>query len=84
MRLKLIISLLLALLSGPALTAPAAKDEVEDTKEAQPADPALPASMQLHGVIGHVPPMKGLPLLDPEILARMRERLIVQSQGADK
>ncbi|MEX3314463.1 hypothetical protein [Sulfitobacter sp. PS-8MA] len=75
---------MLALLAGPALAAPAAQEEAGDTAKDAPAAPALPASMQSHGVIGHVPPLTGLPLLDPEILARMRERLIVLSQEPDK
>lgn len=79
----LTIAMLLALLAGPASAAAAAKEK-DEVKEEEPTEPALPASMRQHGVIGHVPPMEGLPLINPEILARMRERLIVLSQGAGK
>lgn len=74
---------LVALLAGPGLAA-----STDDEKDAEKVDKAaeaearLPNSMRRHGVIGHVPPMVGLPLLDPEVLERMRERLIVLSQGA--
>ncbi|WP_139226294.1 hypothetical protein [Sulfitobacter dubius] len=73
----------MALLAGPALAAGAAKDKGEEKvdQEAEAAEAKFPNSMRSHGVIGHVAPMEGLPLLDPEILERMRERLIVLSQG---
>ena len=72
----------MALLAGPALAAGAAKDKGEEkVDQAEAAEAKLPHSPRSHGVIGHVAPMEGLPLLDPEILERMRERLIVLSQG---
>lgn len=74
---------LIALLAGPGLAA--SKDEekgAEADDKAAAAEARLPDSMRRHGVIGHVPPMEGLPLLDPAVLERMRERLIVLSQGA--
>ncbi len=82
---QLTLCVLLALLAGPAFAAAKAKEKDTDKAEKEePAEPALPASMREHGVIGHVPPMEGLPLIDADILARMRERLIVLSQGAGK
>jgi len=80
---QLTICAMLALLAGPALSAAAAKEDDGDKAESEEATgPALPASMRRHGVIGHVPPMESLPLIDPAILARMRERLILLSQEA--
>lgn len=75
---------LVALLAGPGLAASEAKEEEgkEKVDKAAEAEAKLPNSMRRHGVIGHVPPMEGLPLLDPQVLERMRERLIVLSQGA--
>ena len=76
---------LIALLAGPGLAAGPAKEK--DAKEADKtaeAEARLPNSMRRHGVIGHVHPMEGLPLLDAAVLERMRERLIVLSQGAQQ
>ncbi|WP_349579348.1 hypothetical protein [Sulfitobacter sp. NFXS29] len=74
---------LIALLAGPGLAAgPAKEKDAEEVDKTAEAEARLPNSMRRHGVIGHVPPMEGLPLLDAEVLERMRERLIVLSQGA--
>ena len=74
---------LAALLAGPGLSASTDDEKgAEKVDKAAEAEARLPNSMRRHGVIGHVPPMVGLPLLDPEVLERMRERLIVLSQGA--
>ena len=76
---------LIALLAGPGLAAGAAKEkDAEEVDKTAEAEARLPNSMRRHGVIGHVPPMEGLPLLDAEVLERMRERLIVLSQGAQQ
>ncbi|MFG6583209.1 hypothetical protein [Sulfitobacter sp. 1A12779] len=76
---------LIALLAGPGLAAgPAKKKDAEEVDKTAKAEARLPNSMRRHGVIGHVPPMEGLPLLDAEVLERMRERLIVLSQGAQQ
>ncbi|WP_341232984.1 hypothetical protein [uncultured Sulfitobacter sp.] len=76
--------LLLALLAlwavpdtGQAAGAPEAAEETE--AEAGPTEPPLPASMRRHGVIGRVPLPDGMDILDPDILARMRERLVLIS-----
>jgi hypothetical protein len=83
MIVRLPLIALLALLAGPGLAASKAKEEGEEkVDKAVEAEAKLPNSMRRHGVIGHVPPMEGLPLLDPQVLERMRERLIVLSQGA--
>ncbi len=64
-----------------ALAAGAARDKGEEkVDQAEAAEAKLPNSMRSHGVIGHVAPMEGLPLLDPKILERMRERLILLPQ----
>lgn len=74
---------LVALLAGPGLAAgPAKEKDAEEVDKTAEAEARLPNSMRQHGVIGHVPPMEGLPLLNAEVLERMRERLIVLSQGA--
>lgn len=78
----LILPLLLALFAGPLQAAGPAKDK--EAEEQVDPEAGLPESMRQHGVIGHVPPLTGLPLLDPEILARMRERLVVQAPASDK
>ncbi|MFG6564540.1 hypothetical protein ACGYLI_09980 [Sulfitobacter sp. 1A13421] len=76
---------LIALLAGPGLAAgPAKEKDAEEVDKTAEAEARLPNSMRRHGVIGHVPPMEGLPLLDAEMLERMRERLIVLSQGAEQ
>ncbi|WPZ22487.1 hypothetical protein T7987_04385 [Sulfitobacter faviae] len=76
---------LIALLAGPGLAAgPAKEKDAEEVDKTAEAEARLPNSMRRHGVIGHVPPMEGLPLLDAEVLERMRERLIVLSQGAEQ
>ncbi|MFG6568470.1 hypothetical protein [Sulfitobacter sp. 1A13679] len=76
---------LIALLAEPGLAAgPAKEKDAEEVDAAAEAEARLPNSMRRHGVIGHVPPMEGLPLLDAEVLERMRERLIVLSQGAEQ
>lgn len=76
----LILPLLLALLAGPLQAAGPAKEKGDKAEE--DVDPAagLPNSMRQHGVIGHVPPSIGLPLFDPAVLARMRERLVIQAR----
>ena len=56
----------------------------EEAENIDPAIAALPASMRRHGVAGHVPPPEGLEILDPDILARMRERLILISQDGEQ
>ncbi|MFT6090897.1 hypothetical protein [Sulfitobacter sp.] len=58
--------------------------EEEDTTEVIPTGPPLPASMRHHGVIGHVPLPDGMDILDADILARMRDRLIVFSQHVEE
>lgn len=76
---------LLALLAGPGFAASEPKKEGGEKDDNAAAEEAkLPNSMRRHGGIGHVPPMEGLPLFDPEVLERMRERLIILSQGADQ
>ncbi|MDF3354623.1 hypothetical protein HKX17_12385 [Sulfitobacter sp. KE34] len=76
---------LIALLAGPGLAAgPAKEKDAEEVDKTAEAEARLPNSMRRHGVIGHVPPMEGLPLLDAEVLERMRERLIVLLQGAEQ
>ncbi|KZY53089.1 hypothetical protein HKX23_11830 [Sulfitobacter sp. KE29] len=76
---------LIALLAGPGLAAgPAKEKDAEEVDKTAEAEARLPNSMRRHGVIGHVPPMEGLPLLDAAVLERMRERLIVLSQGAEQ
>ncbi|WP_411975761.1 hypothetical protein [Sulfitobacter faviae] len=76
---------LIALLAGSGLAAgPAKEKDAEEVDKTAEAEARLPNSMRRHGVIGHVPPMEGLPLLDAEVLERMRERLIVLSQGAEQ
>ena len=76
---------LIALLAGPGLAAgPAKEKDAEEVDKTAEAEARLPNSMRRHGVIGHVPPMEGLPLLDAEVLKRMRERLIVLLQGAEQ
>lgn len=80
----LILSLLLALTTGPAFAAGPAKEEDAEAEKEAAAAARLPNSMRQHGVIGHVPPLAGMPLFDPSILARMRERLILLSHDTDK
>ncbi|MBW4961670.1 hypothetical protein [Sulfitobacter sp. CW3] len=58
--------------------------EEEDTTEVITTGPPLPASMRHHGVIGHVPLPDGMDILDADILARMRDRLIVFSQHVEE
>ncbi|SFT09205.1 hypothetical protein SAMN04488040_3119 [Sulfitobacter marinus] len=60
----------------------AAGDAETTTKDAEAVatKPPLPASMQRHGVIGRVPLPDGMDILDADILARMRDRLIILSQ----
>jgi hypothetical protein len=81
--------LLLALLAlwavpdmGQAAGAPEAEEETE--AEAGPTEPPLPASMRRHGVIGRVPLPDGMDILDPDILARMRERLVLISPNVQE
>ena len=76
---------LIALLAGPGLAAgPTKEKDAKEVDKTAEAEARLPNSMRRHGVIGHVPPMEGLPLLDAEVLERMRERLIVLSQAAEQ
>lgn len=63
--------------AGPAKT-------TEEEAEAGPTEPPLPASMRRHGVIGRVPLPDGMDILDADILARMRERLVIYSQSAQE
>jgi hypothetical protein len=61
-----------------------AEEETEEKPEIDPAEAALPNTMRRHGVIGHVPRQEGLDILDAEILAGMRARLVMQVRGADE
>ncbi len=58
--------------------APANDHAMDDEATAtEPTGPTLPTSMLRHGVAGYVPPPEGIAILDPAILAAMRERLIM-------
>lgn len=66
--------------SGPA---PSAEGEGEAEGEEQQLDPgqaALPGTMRRHGVIGRLTVPEGVNILDADILARMRDRLVIYTQ----
>ncbi len=79
------------LLAALALTlmAPSGHARAPDAPEAGKVDaeasvePAAPASMRRHGVIGHVVPPAGISILDADTLSGMRDRLIlfIRTQG---